>query len=117
VYCPDQLGPGVERLAPKGLQQFTYPKFGNPKFVDWVDYVKVLQAARPDAFAAEALARAQGHTLWYVYSGLYTTHPKVCVKLSIAFGRARKAKERIASVRKALERPLLEEFPAGPGAP
>jgi mannosyltransferase len=111
VYCPDQLGPGVSRLAPKGLQQFTYPAFGNPKFVDWVDYVKVLQATDPIAFANEALARAKGHTLWYVYSSLYTTHPKVCLKLSRAFASARTPKERIVSVRKALERPLLEEFP------
>jgi hypothetical protein len=115
VYCPDQLGPGVERLAPKGLQQFTYPRFGNPKFVDWVDYVKVLQKTDPIAFANEALARAKGHTLWYVYSALYITHPKVCLKLSLAFARARTPKERIVSVRKALERPLLEEFPAIPG--
>ena len=116
VYCPDQLGPGVERLAPKGLQQFTYPAFGNPKFVDWVDYVKVLQATDPIAFAKEALARAKGHTLWYVYSSLYTTHPKACLKLSLAFARARTPKERIVSVRKALERPLLEEFQPLPSA-
>ena len=77
----------------------------------WVDYVKVLQATDPIAFANEALARAKGHTLWYVYSPLYTTHPKVCLKLSRAFAGARTPKERIVSVRKALERPLLEEFP------
>jgi len=117
VYCPDQLGPGVERLSPKGLQQFTYPAFGNPKFVDWVDYVKVLQATDPIAFAKEALARAKGHTLWYVYSPLYTTHPKVCQRLSLAFARARTPKERVASARKALERPLLEEFPPFPSTP
>jgi mannosyltransferase len=112
VYCPDQLGPGVARLAPKGLQQFTYPAFGDPKFVDWVDYVHRLQQTDPVTFADKALTRAAGHTLWYVYSPLYITHPKSCLKLSQAFARDRVPKERIASTGKALERPLLEEFPA-----
>jgi hypothetical protein len=111
VYCPDQLGPGVERLAPKGLQQFTYPAFGNPRFVDWVDYVERLGQTTPDRFAKKALDRAEGHTLWYVYSSLYTTHPRACLKLSKAFARVRTPKERITSVPRALERPLLEEFP------
>jgi hypothetical protein len=111
VYCPDQLGPGVNRLAPSGLQQFTYPAFGNPKFVDWVDYVKRLQHARPLAFAQEALARAQGHTLWYVFSSSYITHLKVCLNLSRAFAKSRTPQERITGGPKALERPLLEEFP------
>jgi mannosyltransferase len=112
VYCPDQLGPGVARLAPKGLRQFTYPAFGNPKFVDWVDYAKRLQNANPIQFANKALARATGHTLWYVYSPLYITHPKSCGKLAQAFALARTPKQRIVSARRALERPLLEEFPA-----
>jgi hypothetical protein len=111
VYCPDQLGPGVTRLAPKGLQQFTYPAFGNPRFVDWVDYAARLQKADPSAFANEALRRASGHTLWYVYSPLYITHPKSCLKLAEAFARERTPKQRIVSARRALERPLLEEFP------
>jgi hypothetical protein len=114
VYCPDQLGPGVQRLAPKGLQEFTYPAFDDPKFVDWVDYVDRLHQTDPDKFAKEALARANGHTLWYVYSALYITHPKSCLKLSRAFARAREPKERITSVPRALERPLLEEFPSAP---
>ena len=97
VYCPDQLGPGIARLAPKGLQQFTYPAFGNPKFVDWVDYVKRLQNTDPIAFANKALARAAGHTLWYVYSPLYITHPKACSKLGRAFARDRTPMERIPS--------------------
>jgi hypothetical protein len=108
------LGPGVQRLAPEGLQQFTYPAFGNPKFVDWVDYAKRLHQVDPDRFATEALARADGHTLWYVYSALYITHPKSCLKLSRAFARARPPKERITTVPRALERPLLEEFPPPP---
>jgi 4-amino-4-deoxy-L-arabinose transferase-like glycosyltransferase len=115
VYCPDQLGPGVTRLVPKGLQQFTYPAFGNPKFVDWVDYVTRLQNADPSAFANEALRRASGHTLWYVYSPLYITHPKSCLRLAAAFARTRTAKQRIVSARRGLERPLLEEFPASTG--
>jgi hypothetical protein len=112
VYCPDQLGPGVQRLSPKGLQQFTYPAFGDPRFVDWVDYVDRLGRKKPETFANEALARANGHTLWYVYSALYITHRKSCLRVSRALARVRRPTERITEEPRALERPLLEEFPA-----
>ena len=40
VYCPDQLGPAVDRLLTvPGVLQLTYPRMIGPARVDWVDYV------------------------------------------------------------------------------
>ena len=48
VFCPDQLGPTVMRLLPeKGLTAVGYPRFNDPRFIDWVDYDKALEASSP----------------------------------------------------------------------
>jgi len=114
VYCPDQLGPAVSRLAPPGLDQVTFPKFGSPKFVDWVDYTARLNRADPQAFARDALARAKGHTLWFVTSPGYITHPIVCQTLSTLFATARARDIRVAADDRIFEHPGLQEFPARP---
>ena len=62
VYCPDQLGPSVHRLAPGGLDEVTYPDLTSPAFVDWVDYQERLDAADPAAFADAVVARAGTRT-------------------------------------------------------
>src|SRR5690606_15499618 len=49
VYCPDQLGPSTSRvLGDAGLEQVTYPTFGAPQRVDWVDYTEVLASTSPE---------------------------------------------------------------------
>ena len=54
AYCPDQLGPAVDRLLPSGrYQQTTFPRGTGPGFVNWVDY-----AAAPTAGLAGRLRRA-----------------------------------------------------------
>jgi len=78
VYCPDQIGPAVHRLAPKGLDEVVYPSFAGPERVDWVDYKKRLKQADFRAFAHAVLARAGSRTLWYVSAPGYITHKNVC---------------------------------------
>jgi hypothetical protein len=112
VYCPDQLGPDTNRLAPAGLDQVTYPAFGSPKFVDWVDYKAKLAQADPVAFAKEALARAPGKTLWLVTSPGYITHPVACQTLSNVFARTRGRDTRVSPDERIFEHPGLQEFPA-----
>jgi mannosyltransferase len=112
VYCPDQLGPAVSRLAPPNLDQFTYPAFGSPKFVDWVDYTKRLNQADPQDFARKTLARAKGHTLWFVTSPGYITHPVVCQTLSTLFATVRARQIPVAADDRIFEHPGLQEFPA-----
>ncbi len=73
IFCPDQLGPAVHRLAPDAGTQVVYPTFGSPAMVDWVDYAKRNENANPLAFARTALQRARGHTIWLVYAIGYPT--------------------------------------------
>ena len=90
VFCPDQLGPAVHRLAPHRGQQVVYPTMGSPAMVDWVDYEARNKAADPQAFAGQVLARA-GNTgaIWLVYSEGYPTFGDDCSRLLVAFGAAR----------------------------
>jgi hypothetical protein len=112
VYCPDQLGPGVHRLVQKGLDEVTFPRFESPRFVDWVDYKKRVKQEPVQAFASKALARANGHTLWYVSAPGYTTHAGICEALSDAFAAARSRLPRTTSDDHIFEKPALTEFPS-----
>lgn len=112
VYCPDQLGPAVHRLAPAGLDEVTYPQFAGPAFVDWVDYKLRLAHADPGTFAREALARAGSRTLWLVTTPGYTTHGVVCQTMSSVLAASRTRVVRISPDEKIYEHPGLEEFPA-----
>jgi mannosyltransferase len=113
VYCPDQLGPAVHRLAPSDLDQVTYPAFGSAAFVDWVDYTARLARTDAVAFAHDALARAANHTLWYVTSPGYITHPVVCDTLSSLFAVSRRREVRLGPNERFFEHPGLQEFPPG----
>jgi mannosyltransferase len=90
VFCPDQLGPAVHRLAPRLGQQVVYPTMGSPAMVDWVDYEARNDAADPQTFARRVLARAgSGGAIWLVYSEGYPTFNDDCSRLLVAFGAAR----------------------------
>ncbi len=73
VYCPDQLGPAVDRLLTvRGVSQFTFPRGIGPQLVDWVDYRQVIDHTDVGTFAQETLSRlSAGHTLWLVYRNGY----------------------------------------------
>jgi hypothetical protein len=90
-YCPDQLGPDVSRLLPASpaLRQYTFPSFGSPKFVDWVDYADRNAKASPDAYAQGLLKRAAGHTIWMVYSTGYKTFDGKCEEILNSLAAAR----------------------------
>jgi hypothetical protein len=83
AYCPDQLGPAVDRELDAPVEQVTYPDLDGPELVDWVDYVDRIDAADPQAFAEEAHRRARG-TVWLVLSGGYRTHDGVCESVANA---------------------------------
>ena len=60
VYCPDQLGPAVDRLLKvPGVTQLTYPRMIGPARVDWVDYVSTIQHTDVGTFAQEIFRTAQ----------------------------------------------------------
>jgi hypothetical protein len=112
VYCPDQLGPAVHRLAPRGLDEVVYPTFAGPERVDWVDYKKRLAASNPSAFAGAALRRAGSHTIWYVSAPGYITHVGTCETISDALASARTRVQRTLSDTRLFEKPGLQMFPA-----
>ena len=73
AYCPDQLGPGVSRLLTAPVQQVTYPRWGSPRFVDWVDYSAVNRAGDPFSFAQRLVAAAGRHQIFLVWAERYRT--------------------------------------------
>ncbi len=80
AYCPDQLGPAVNRLLPAGrYAQITFPRDTSPEYVDWIDYASATHAASPVAFARrlETMA-AGGHRIFVVWSNGYQTFGTKC---------------------------------------
>jgi hypothetical protein len=84
AYCPDQLGPAVDRLLPQGRYvQTTFPRGTGPTFVNWVDYGKASRAASPVAFAQhlESIAAAAGRQIFMVWAGQYQTFGLKCEQI------------------------------------
>jgi mannosyltransferase len=81
VYCPDQLGPAVDRYLTVPVDQATWPGARPPQRVYWVDYKQGIRAADPAAFAREMVARAGGHTLWLVWHSGYPGLGSSCADL------------------------------------
>jgi uncharacterized membrane protein len=80
AYCPDQLGPAVNRLLPAGrYSQTTFPRGTGPVYVNWVDYAAAVQAASPVLFAQhlESMAAA-GHQIYLVWAGGYQSFGLKC---------------------------------------
>ncbi len=83
AYCPDQLGPAVNRLMPPGrYQQITFPRETGPEFVNWFDYAAAVNAASVTGFAArvEAMADNGGtrHSIFVVWAPGYQSYGVKC---------------------------------------
>jgi mannosyltransferase len=113
VFCPDQLGPAVHRLAPDAGHQVVYPTMGSPAMVDWVDYADRNAAADPAAFAHDVVAAASpsGH-IWLVYAPDYPTFDDDCTSLVIDLALLRGTPyEVVASKKGAGEKERVVRFP------
>ena len=73
VYCPDQLGPAVDRLLKvPDVTQFTFPRMIGPARVDWVNYLSVIQNTDVGTFAQKIVNKLNpGSTLWLVWRNGY----------------------------------------------
>ncbi|MDP9068255.1 MAG: glycosyltransferase family 39 protein [Actinomycetota bacterium] len=89
AYCPDQLGPAVDRLLPPEMHQMVFPAGGTPEFVDWVDYEERNEAADPVAFAHALDEASPGSNVWLVTAPGYKTFGMKCERLAEALGRLR----------------------------
>jgi hypothetical protein len=66
VFCPDQLGPSVSRLAPTDLRLLVYPDLGPADRVDWTDYAQRNRAGDPALVAARIWSLAGDHAVYVV---------------------------------------------------
>jgi mannosyltransferase len=112
IFCPDQLGPAVHRIAPDAGTQVVYPTFGSPAMVDWVNYKQRNEQADPVAFARTALQRANGHAIWLVSAIGYPTLGGGCSSLLTSLTLARGRPIQLLSGHGALEKDTVAEFPA-----
>lgn len=90
AVCPDQLGPSLTRVLQPGFEVGTYPSFGDPRIVDWTDYVAHTDSVPPEAVAKDLLRRAgDDKRIFVVWSSSYITHDTLCTDLvtSLTFER------------------------------
>ncbi len=68
VYCPDQLGPAVDRLLTvPDVTELTFPRAIGPSRVDWVNYIQTIDSTNVATFAQQMLTQlGANHTLWVV---------------------------------------------------
>jgi mannosyltransferase len=86
VYCPDQLGPAVNRLVHViGLQEATFPRGIAPDRVNWVDYRQVISDTSVDQFGQAMIVRSGGHAIWYVWRDGYPGTAHKCTQLMSLF--------------------------------
>jgi hypothetical protein len=84
VYCPDQLGPAVDRLLTvPGVTELTYPRLMGPQRIDWVDYSATIQNTSPQVVAQQIVSRLNpGSTLWLVWRNGYKVFGSSCGDLA-----------------------------------
>jgi hypothetical protein len=115
-YCPDQLGPPVDRLLGKRFEQFTFPALSSPRLVDWVDYVRRNQTEEPASFVDELLRRAApGANVWLVSSPDYKGPETRCDKARRELLERRPAGFTALSASEGDKREAVDVFPAGTG--
>lgn len=80
LFCPDQLGPSVMRVLPGDLRlrAYSYPRFDDPRFVNWVDYDQAIHATSPRKFARKVEQVVNGHSVWLVWSTGYGPFKSTC---------------------------------------
>jgi hypothetical protein len=73
VYCPDQLGPAVDRLLKvPDVTQLTFPRLIGPARVDWVNYLSYIQNTDVGTVARYIVNKLNpGSTLWLVWRNGY----------------------------------------------
>jgi hypothetical protein len=80
AYCPDQLGPAVNRLLTAGrYRQTTFPRGTGPVFVNWADYGAATRAGSPVNYSAQLEAAAADHRqIFVVWAPGYQTLGTKC---------------------------------------
>ncbi len=84
LYCPDQLGPAVDRLlAVPGVTELTFPRAIGPERVDWINYLSTIDHTNVETFAQDALTHVGAdNTVWLVWNRSYHGLGQDCGELS-----------------------------------
>ena len=87
VYCPDQLGPAVDRLLRvPAVTELTFPRAIGAQRVDWVNYKATIDRANTETFAQQMIARlSPGNTLFLVWNDGYPGLGSSCGNLQSWF--------------------------------
>ena len=84
LFCPDQLGPSVARVAPDGVRLLSYPELTPADRVDWVDYAERNAAADPAQIARRVDALAGPHQVYVDFAPGYRTFLQDCQRVVAA---------------------------------
>jgi 4-amino-4-deoxy-L-arabinose transferase-like glycosyltransferase len=114
AFCPDQLGPSVSRLAPRGLDLVGYPDLTPADRVDWTDYAERNAAADPAVVAARLSARAGDHAVYLVTGRGYRVPKDAdCARLRESLAQLRgEPQQVVARDPTAVESMRLHRFPS-----
>ena len=114
LFCPDQLGPSVSRLAPGGLELVAYPDLRPADRVDWTDYAERNRSVDPASVAAELSARAGDSAVWVVTSRGYRVPSDAdCLQLRGALAQLRGAPVEVVQRDPGIDESMrLHRFPA-----
>jgi hypothetical protein len=88
----------VSRLLPAdlGVTQLTYPRAGDPNFVDWVDYAETIRGTPVLPFAQMLLDRVgPDNNVWLVWSVGYKSFGKRCEQMLQALSGYRHWADRV----------------------
>jgi mannosyltransferase len=114
AFCPDQLGPAVDRLLPGGVDQVVYPTLGSAVRVNWVDYGRRNQSAAVPGFVDALDRRAAGHDLWLVWAAGYRTTSAQCRTVVSALRALRPINQVVMEPSTAYERAQLVHYQPAP---
>ena len=94
VYCPDQLGPAIDRRLEglgrgESLRQVTYPDLARPKLVNWVDYAHRMKRSDPERIAQRVHRRGGDSRVWLVWSSGYRNLGGKCGELNAHLNNVR----------------------------
>jgi mannosyltransferase len=115
VFCPDQLGPAVARLAKPGLDLVSFPDLRPAGRVDWTDYAERNENATGAGVARQVLGRSHGAEIWVVMSGGYRVpSTERCQSLADALAAFRGQGEQMVERGSEYEGEQLLRFAPGP---
>jgi hypothetical protein len=113
LFCPDQLGVSVARLAPPGLKLVGYPDLQPVDRIDWTDYAQRNDAVTPQVVAEAVMARAGGSAIWVVTSQDYRVPSDLTCRAAVEhIATVRGQPLSVVPLRSYYEQMRLQVFPA-----